>query len=657
MKLLCVNETDHNKILIEPMRPCAQVLKSFLSPVFVAVFSLLFCERSLAADIGNATIRGGWQTAITENGQVTTILRGEEINGSQITQLSIQLNKKGEKSTPEFFIESPECEIPQLSKSIYDASSSKSIILRTADGGFTIEGIGWKWSQSQGLLVISNKVTTIIRKDLIGARRNGTASPTPQEDASNVEIRSNRFLFNHTNSKAIYQDAVHATDPGRLEISCGKLQIDLSEDTQGFKEVLAEGQLEIKLLDAKAPIQANGGRAIYRLGQESQDVLEIMDAPTWNTQGHNGRGDRIQVTASEKEQHFKVIGNAWASLDLGNIRSQQIINTPGDQQPIQITADQYEFDGTEVQFEGFVKASQGDSWTLSCETLTANIDKENKTATTIQASGMVQMTQQDGEETFTATANQVVYQPTAPDEETIILTGDALVDTGEFVARGERIEVNNTELNNTIHVNGLATLELPVSTASSIGILNLGNNQTTHDPSKAPDRIRITSNAYSLEGSKAEFVGKVSIQFQDGTLNCDTLEVMFSADRKWIKNIYATGAIQLVGEQGRMTCREITGIFSETTHEMERLLAEGNVFMTHPKGKAKGDTAVFYPQTQMVELKGTPRIMTTLESKSGRPPQHILAEGESLLWDQANHRFNGTRGRYRIKTIKNPEVW
>ena len=106
-----------------------------------------------------------------------------------------------------------------------------------------------------------------------------------------------------------------------------------------------------------------------------------------------------------------------------------------------------------------------------------------------------------------------------------------------------------------------------------------------------------------------------------------------------------------------MTCGQITGFFSEITHEMERLLAEGNVFMTHPQGKAKGDTAVFYPQTQMIELKGTPRIMTTLEGKSGRRPQHILAEGESLLWDQANHRFNGPRGRYRIKTIKNPEAW
>ena len=106
-----------------------------------------------------------------------------------------------------------------------------------------------------------------------------------------------------------------------------------------------------------------------------------------------------------------------------------------------------------------------------------------------------------------------------------------------------------------------------------------------------------------------------------------------------------------------MTCREINGRFSESTHQMERLRAEGNVSMTHPRGKARGETAVFYPQTQMIELQGEPRIMTTLESKSGRPSQYILAEGESLMWDQAKHRFNGPRGRYRIKTIKNPEVW
>jgi hypothetical protein len=48
------------------------------------------------------------------------------------------------------------------------------------------------------------------------------------------------------------------------------------------------------------------------------------------------------------------------------------------------------------------------------------------------------------------------------------------VDTGEFVARGERIEVIKTKSSNTIHVNGLATLDLPVSTASSIGILSFG---------------------------------------------------------------------------------------------------------------------------------------------------------------------------------------
>ena len=635
------------------MQPCVQILKNSLPALVAAAFFLIFLNESEAADIESATIRGGWEAAVTENNQVTTILRGEEINGSRITQLSIQLNKEGAQSTPEFFIESPECDMPYLSEGNYDASSAKNIVLRTADGGFVIQGVGWKWSQSQALLVISNKVSTTIKKNLIGTGR----KKENKSDSSDINIKSNRFVFNHANSKAIYQDQVFATDPGHLEISCGKLQIDLSEEIQGFKEVLAEDQLVIKLLDANAPIQANGGRAIYRIGQASQDVIEIMDAPTWSTQDHNGKGDRIRVTASETRQFFKVIGNAWASLDLGDIRVQQTNEPQSEQQPIEISADQYEFDGTELRFEGFVEASQGDAWTLSCKTLTADIDEKQKTAVMIEASGMVQMTQQDGDEDFIAKANKVVYEPIAPGQETVILTGNAQVDTEEFVAHGERIEINKKEVSNTIHVSRLASLEFPDSTISSIGILNFGDNQSTRDPSKALNKVRITSKEYSLIVNKAVFTEDVSIQFQDETLNCDSLEVVFSPDRKWIKNIFATGAVHLVGKQGRMTCREINGIFSESTHQMERLRAEGNVSMTHPRGKARGETAVFYPQTQMIELRGEPSIMTTLEGKSGRPSQYILAEGESLMWDQAKHRFNGPRGRYRIKTIKNPEVW
>jgi len=635
------------------MQPCVQILKNSLPALVAAAFFLIFLNESEAADIESATIRGGWEAAVTENNQVTTILRGEEINGSRITQLSIQLNKEGAQSTPEFFIESPECDMPYLSEGNYDASSAKNIVLRTADGGFVIQGVGWKWSQSQALLVISNKVSTTIKKNLIGTGR----KKENKSDSSDVNIKSNRFVFNHANSKAIYQDQVFATDPGHLEISCGKLQIDLSEEIQGFKEVLAEDQLVIKLLDANAPIQANGGRAIYRIGQASQDVIEIMDAPTWSTQDHNGKGDRIRVTASETRQFFKVSGNAWASLDLGDIRVQQTNEPQSEQQPIEISADQYEFDGTELRFEGFVEASQGDAWTLSCKTLTADIDEKQKTAVMIEASGMVQMNQQDGGEDFIAKANKVVYEPIAPGQETVILTGNAQVDTEEFVARGERIEINKKEVSNTIHVSRLASLEFPDSTISSIGILNFGDNQSTRDPSKALNKVRITSKEYSLIVNKAVFTEDVSIQFQDETLNCDSLEVVFSPDRRWIKNIFATGAVHLVGKQGRMTCREINGIFSESTHQMERLRAEGNVSMTHPRGKARGETAVFYPQTQMIELRGEPSIMTTLEGKSGRPSQYILAEGESLMWDQAKHRFNGPRGRYRIKTIKNPEVW
>ena len=496
------------------------------------LFASFWAERSMAADLQNAQIRGGWEAALTENGYVTTILRGKEVNGSKITQLSIQLNKEGESSIPEFFIESPECEIPQISQGPYDASSSKAIQLRSADGGFIIEGEGWMWSQSQALLVISNNVTTTIRKDLVGSRKNPNAPAAGAVNKSSVQVKSNRFSFNRANSKAIYQDEVQATDPGRLNISCGKLEIDLRDDTTGFKEILAEDQVVIHLLDAKTPVQAKGGRAVYKLGHESEDVLELLDLPTWSAQGYRGKGDRIQVTASEEKKYFTVLGNAWASLDVGSIRSRQTTLQGEKGIPFEISSDKYEFDGKEVRFEGFVEAHQSELWNLKCETLKAIINEENKTATQIEASGNVSLNQNKGGKSFTSKAQQAIYRPISATEESILLMGNAEVNSGEFIAKGERIEMNNDANSQTIRVTQMAVFDLPLETASSIGILKLGSGKATPSTSEGSNRIRVTSNEYAFEDNQAEFKGKVKILFQDGTLHCDSLKIQFSTNRK-----------------------------------------------------------------------------------------------------------------------------
>jgi hypothetical protein len=88
---------------------------------------------------------------------------------------------------------------------------------------------------------------------------------------------------------------------------------------------------------------------------------------------------------------------------------------------------------------------------------------------------------------------------------------------------------------------------------------------------------------------------------------------------------------------------------------MERLVATESVRLTHPKGKAKGDKATFYPQTATVHLTGDPQVVAQVPSSGGGRPNYFHAEGGTLYWNQARSRFSG-KGM-TVKTIENPDLW
>jgi hypothetical protein len=88
---------------------------------------------------------------------------------------------------------------------------------------------------------------------------------------------------------------------------------------------------------------------------------------------------------------------------------------------------------------------------------------------------------------------------------------------------------------------------------------------------------------------------------------------------------------------------------------MERLVATESVRLTHPKGKARGDKATFYPQTATVHLTGDPQVVAQVPSSKGGRPNYFHAEGGTLYWNQARSRFSG-KGM-TVKTIENPDLW
>ena len=71
---------------------------------------------------------------------------------------------------------------------------------------------------------------------------------------------------------------------------------------------------------------------------------------------------------------------------------------------------------------------------------------------------------------------------------------------------------------------------------------------------------------------------------------------------------------------------------------------------------ASGDEAVFNPLTQLIELKGDPRILAKLPSTRNDGGKYVLAEGGRLFWNQERNRLSG-RGDYQIQTLEQAEKW
>ena len=362
-------------------------------PFFWICFMLVIgCALlSLAQDdnLLQGTVRGGFKTTISDGDKVGVVFRGNEIIDGRITGLSIQFNEDTEEAKPKFYAESPSCELSPGGK---DFSSKDSIKFWTADERLIIEGMGWAWIKSQSLLIISNKVSTTIRKDFIDTNHSPGSSRPARQDGI-INIHSDRFSFKRSTSQATFQNNVTAEDPGRLAMTCNQLRIHLGEDSEKLKEVIAEGSVHLNLLDQKLPVKAQAGRAIYSFGSDNEGTLELLDGPTWSASGYEGGGDRIVVSDGESQGHFLVLGNAQASLDPKNIRNQTLTSPNSKTGLIEITADQYNFDGDKVQFEGLVKATQQQNWTLQCDTLTAGVNQESGQVREIDAKGNVRLTQ------------------------------------------------------------------------------------------------------------------------------------------------------------------------------------------------------------------------------------------------------------------------
>lgn len=94
--------------------------------------------------------------------QMKTLLQGAEAEPEAdglIRITAVKLSKFAEDGRLQMLMEAPQCVFDSLRRSV---SSPGPLHMRYADGKVSLEGEGFLWQQTNSVLIISNKVRTVI---------------------------------------------------------------------------------------------------------------------------------------------------------------------------------------------------------------------------------------------------------------------------------------------------------------------------------------------------------------------------------------------------------------------------------------------------------------------------------------------------------------
>lgn len=318
------------------------------------------------------TVRGGFKAPITEANRRVALVSGQEAKPAllagqlTVTGFRLETYRYNPDQKVDLVIESPTA----LFDSKGAASSPGTLTLRGPNDRFLVAGEGWSWDQSGGLLVISNRVRTVLRPT-------GANSNQPP-----VEITAQRLDYNlKTGDTRFRQDCV-ANQPGRARISAGELSSRLGADVERPDAIRAQDNVVIELLRAGHQARATGDRAEYQSTPQGE-AIELSGHPTWEFASGSGAADLL--TLYPDREAYLARGNARLRLvgqpskpgpngapDAANTaKTNAAAAGPKLRRPVDIACDLIEARPGEVVFSGGVSAVQSNAIALKASRLVA----------------------------------------------------------------------------------------------------------------------------------------------------------------------------------------------------------------------------------------------------------------------------------------------
>lgn len=537
----------------------------------VLLLVLLGCAAELclhAQPKVSGKISGGFQapTSTDERGR-RHVLKGTtaEPRGDNLYELTDpRVTSFNADDTPEMFIEAPRCFYHMRQNSAY---SDSSLSVRTADGRFSIQGVGWRWEPESAELSISNQVVAFVQKSALATNLTGSSG-------SNAPVRISSTSFQQKGESASFIGDVLVQDgPDRL--ACDRLDI-LFLKPDGLQTIEAIGN--VVLTQQNATVKS--GRAIYDL---KKNEVRITEEPRWSSDQREGSAHVLVL--NRLENTLVADGNVYMKFPLTNVAATATGGRISTNRFLEVRSDAFRFEEAtsnrlaSALYRGAVQVVHPEA-TISSRELSVGFNETNRI-------------------------------------QTIVAVDDVKVQSGENQAFGQRAEYDlQTE---KIALSGDPHWKLEDSTGSSELLLFYPRSKNVFALQNVKMIVpgKSVGTLFSVNVKTNQSVGtNAPMTIHADTFSRGTNVAVFHGD------------VEIADSRGKMSCELVT-IVSAGTNQVQRVIAEGGVRIEQPDLTASGSRAEYNVETGLVHLTGEPLLVS--EGRSLRADAFFINRNDNTF--------------------------
>lgn len=515
----------------------------------LVIFWLLSVVGVFAQPTLSGKVSGGFQApSSTDSDGRRHVIKGQEVEprGNNLLELTEpRVTRYNPDNSPDMFMESAKCFYQSKGGVAYSATN---LMVRTADGRFSIEGVGWNWDLSGSLLTISNQVSALVKKAALAGATNSVGT-------NMIRITSQRFQ--QDGDAALFSGSVLVRD-GEDMVRCDKLNIQFVKPG-GAQKIDAVQNVEITQGDTRI----RSGRASYDV---NANVMRFSEQPSWVGNQREGSADLLILYRAE--DRLSATGHVYMKLPLTNLvlaTGDNSATASPTNQFVEIRSENFDYKSARSNqianavYEGGVRALQGDS-TLTCERLVAAFASSNRLSR-LHAERQVELLSEKTR-VFGAVADYEL------ESDKVTVQGEPRWDMDGTKGRSGTLVFypKSREMLATRNV------ELVLPGRSLAGMFSLPAQ--TNEASATNSPLIITAQSLSRSTNVAVFEKEVLVADARGTIACALLT-----------------------------------IHSGQTNQAERILAERQVVITQPDLVAYGERAEYQQETGLVNLTGEPELL------------------------------------------------